>query len=589
MTNIGNVTAVKAAEVFRAANNPHREDSVVVGLDLPDPQLLELEQLLAQLRMAADDGLATQGRLRGLLRANAAVTAELTVPAVLRHFVDAARDFLHARCAAFVVLDSDARLQQFVHAGIDPKSVARISSAGDGPAVLDLLTTCPDTAVPTAVSPVVPGNPDGGTRPGGFLGVPIQVGGEVFGNLYLTATPTAIFTVEDEELVTALAATASVAIAHARLLQESEQRRRWLAASGQLTNQLLAADTLQPLTCVGQAAMAAANADFATISVANGTDDMRVVAATGDAAPMDRATALGRRSAAEAIAGGTPVLLVEHRARSVLDDAADTATGPTMLVPLSAGQYGRGVITIGRRCGGAPFTDADLDMAVSFGNHAAVALALAESRDLQISDARLDDHERIAFDMHDHVIGELFAVGMGLQGLATATRDRAQSTRMTRYVDSLDHVISTIRTAVFRLQPRRHDPDGLQSRVLAVADAHAEQLGYPPQLHFTGPLDHVVDDSLAADVLAVTREALSNCARHAHATAVTVCIGVARDLLTVEITDNGAGMGATTRSSGLTNLRRRAEDHGGAFAVSEASGGGTRLIWSAICTTPVAA
>jgi hypothetical protein len=97
--------------------------------------------------------------------------------------------------------------------------------------------------------------------------------------------------------------------------------------------------------------------------------------------------------------------------------------------------------TQGRRCrrpgrypGRDGFTGADLDMAVSFGTHAAVALALAEARDTQISDARLEDHDRIAFDMHDHVMGELFALGMGLQGLAATTRNPAHAERINTYV-----------------------------------------------------------------------------------------------------------------------------------------------------------
>lgn len=257
--------------------------------------------------------------------------------------------------------------------------------------------------------------------------------------------------------------------------------------------------------------------------------------------------------------------------------------GPAMIVPLSAGTHTRGAVTIGRDAGRNGFTGADLDMAVSFGTHAAVALALAEARDTQISDAQLEDHDRIAFDMHDHVMGELFALGMGLQGLAGTTRDPAQVERINTYVDTLDRVISTIRTTIFQLQPRRHDPDGLQTRILGIAEAHTEQLGFRPHLHFAGPIDRMVNERLAADILAVTREALSNCARHAAASTVTVSVVFANDLLTLEITDDGHGLGTPTRSSGLSNMRGRAEHHGGALAVTEPGGGGTRLTWSAVC------
>jgi signal transduction histidine kinase len=123
----------------------------------------------------------------------------------------------------------------------------------------------------------------------------------------------------------------------------------------------------------------------------------------------------------------------------------------------------------------------------------------------------------------------------------------------------------------------------VQTRILGIAEAHTEQLGYRPQLHFTGPIDSAVDEPLAADILAVTREALSNCARHAAASTVSVSVGVAHDVLTLEITDNGAGLGTPTRSSGLSNIRRRAENHGGTLSVTEPDAGGTRLTWSVIC------
>ena len=555
--------AVKAVKMF--APTQSSRGGAIEGLRFPDIPRLELDQLLEQLRDRADDVLATQGRLRGLLRANAAVAADLSLPALLRHIVDAARDLLDAGYAAIVVLGCDGRLQQLVHAGIDDDLMTRINGLPRGHGVLDLLAASPDP---------------------GFLGVPIQVGKDVFGNLYLRASSQDGFSAEDKQLITALATTAGVAIANARLLAESEQRRRWLTASSQLTNQLLAADTEHPLMCVTQTAMTAAEADFATLTVPDGDLEVVVAAATGDtaAALINRPAAGGRSPAGRTIHTGIPELLSENGVDTVAQHAADEfPVGPAMIVPLSAGVHTRGAVIIGRDAGRDGFTDADLDMATSFGTHAAVALALAEARDAHIINARLEDHDRIAFDMHDHVMGELFALGMGLQGLASATRNPAHVKRINAYVDTLDRVISTIRTTIFQLQPHRNDPTGLQTRIVGIADAHTEQLGFRPQLHFTGPVDFVVEETLAADILAVTREALSNCARHAAATAVTVSAAIDHDLLTLEITDNGRGIGTPSRSSGLSNMRRRAEKHSGNLTITEPAGGGTGLTWSAIC------
>ena len=334
--------------------------------------------------------------------------------------------------------------------------------------------------------------------------------------------------------------------------------------------------------------MTAADADFATLTVPHGDHEVIVAAASGDgAAALVGLTTPGDGSpAGRTIRTGTPVLLTDHDVNRESQQVDDFPLGQAMIVPLSAGAHTRGAVTIGRDAGRDGFTGADLDMAVSFGIHAAVALALAEARDIQISDARLEDHDRIAFDMHDHVMAELFALGMGLQGLAATTQNPAQVERISTYVDTLDRVISTIRTTIFQLQPRRHDPAGLQTRILRITETHTEQLGYRPQLHFAGPIDRVVDDALAADILAVTREALSNCARHAHASKVTVSISLVHDFLTLEITDDGQGVGTPTRSSGLSNMRRRAEHHGGTLTVTAPAGGGTRLTWAATCALP---
>lgn len=567
----------------RAAADPLRDRGAVAGLEFPDIPRLELEQLLEQLRERADDVLATQGRLRGLLRANAAFAADLSLPTLLANIVGAARDLLRARYAAIVVLGPDAQLQEFVHAGMDEDLVTRIGRLPGGHGVLDVLTATPDPIWFADPPPGPVGSAPGHPPVGGFFGVPIYVGDDVFGNLYLRATPGRVFAAEGEQLVTALAATAGVAVANARLFAESEQRRRWLSASSHLTNELLAADTEHPLTAVTRQAMTAADADFATMTVPHGTDQVRLAAATGDGnAALGRTAAMNGSHAGRTISTGTPVLVTDYRGDAE-EFATSSTTGPVMVVPLAAGGLTRGAVTLGRVSGRSGFTSADLDMAAAFGTHAAVALTLAEAQHTQLRDARTEDHDRIAFDLHDHVIGELFALGMGLQGLASVNDKPAQVARINGYVDSLDRVISTIRTTIFQLQPHRHDPAGLQKRILRIIEAHTEQFGHHPQLHFAGPIDLAVDEPLAHDVLAVTREALTNCARHAQASSVSVSLTVAHDVLTVQVIDNGRGVGTPTRSSGLANMRHRAEHHRGTLTITEPDTGGTRLTWSVPC------
>jgi signal transduction histidine kinase len=195
-----------------------------------------------------------------------------------------------------------------------------------------------------------------------------------------------------------------------------------------------------------------------------------------------------------------------------------------------------------------------------------VTLELAQARLDQITLAQVEDHDRIASDLHDHVVQELFALGMSLQSHATR----------------LDSVTAErIRTSIFGLRQPRHDPGGLPARLLGIIEEHAPQLGFTADVRFAGPLDLNTNMTLADDILAVTREALSNCARHAHATAVGISLALQDGLITLDIADNGRGPGTTTRSSGLTSMRYRAERNGGTFQLTTPGGGGTHLTWTA--------
>jgi signal transduction histidine kinase len=553
----------------------------VAGLNFVEVERLELDALLQQLRDRADDVLGTQSRLRGLLRANAAVAADLSLPVVLHRVTEAARDLLDARSAEIGVIGGDGQLEQSVHAGMPVEKLTRLGELRHGRGILSLLSTDTD---PTPVRPAdLASHPAAaGLPPGHLLSVPIRVGEAVFGTLYVTERADgAQFSAEDEQLATALAVTAGAAIANARLFTESEQRQRWLVASSELTNQLLNPDTAQPLTMITEQAMTAAGTDFATLALPHGDDQIIVAAVSGVLAtePAQRTAPLASSLAGRAIRTGKPALITDYH-NEIPAIAVSGEMGPLLVVPLTAGERTRGALTLGRLADRPALTETDLNRAAAFATQAAVTLELSDARDAHERLARAEDRERIAHDLHDHVIQELFALGMGLQALASLTDHPAQVNRIVGYIDSLDKVISTIRGTIFQMQPSHHDPAGLRARILDIATEHFPQLGYTPQLRFTGPLDLAVNEGLAADVLAVTREAISNCARHAHATRLEISIALAHNLLTLEIIDNGRGLGTSTRSSGLTNMRRRAEHHHGTLTVTTPDQGGTHLVWA---------
>ena len=416
----------------------------------------------------------------------------------------------------------------------------------------------------------------------GFLGVPVRIGEEVFGNLYLTERSRGgQFTADDEQLAIALAAAAGAAIANARQFAESEQRRRWLDASAELTPLLLSGKAVQPHTLITQLAAAAADADFATLTVPYGADQVIVTGVSGELAAgmMNEIAALADSPAGQAIRTGKPSL-VTGEGRDTVAAALGAGPGPLIVVPLAAGDQVRGVLLLGRVAGRPGYTGTDLDMAAAFAGHAAMAMELARARVDQNTLAQAEDHDRIAGDLHDHVIQELFALGMGLQSYA-ARADPAAAERLNGYVDTLDEVIKKIRISIFGLHQSRAAPAGLSARVIEIIDEHTAQLGFTAAIRFAGPLDPGPEEAMAHDILAVTREALSNCARHAHASAVTISLALLDGLITLDIADNGRGLGTPARSSGLASMRRRAERNSGNLQLTTPDGGGTRLTWTA--------
>ena len=259
--------------------------------------------------------------------------------------------------------------------------------------------------------------------------------------------------------------------------------------------------------------------------------------------------------------------------------------GPTLVVPLLGSRSVDGVLMAVRRRGQPAFTAEALKMATGFANQASVALKLARARADRHRAALLDERERIAADLHDHVIQRRFASGLSLQALAAALGPGQAADRVLGTVADLDTTITQIRTAIFQLQQvPSATPRGLRARLLDVVADVTPALGFDPAVRFAGLID-TLPDAAPLDLLAVLREALTNTARHAQTTAVEVAIIATARRLTVEVRDDGVGIGDTGRRSGLAHLQHRAERHGGTLDLGPPETGsgdpaGTRLTWS---------
>jgi signal transduction histidine kinase len=556
--------------------------------------MLGLDELLSELIERAHDVRQAHERLRGLLAANRMIIGDLSLPTVLRRIVEAACTLVKARYGALgVIAPNGAGLQSFVTVGVDETTAAAI---GDLPVGKGLLGALIDDPRPIRLNrladhPLSVGFPDNHPPMSAFLGVPITVRSEVFGNLYLTEPESGEFTPDDEEVVLAMAATAGVAIENARLFAQSAQRQRWLQASMDITTQLLAAEGEEPLELIAREARLISGADVVTVVLPMPGDRSRLmVEVASSRTPVELAGYTFRTErtlSGQAIASGLPVMIDDASRHSEVEMhlAAARPVGPVMAVPFAASRGVRGALVVGRPPGAEPFDSADLDMATSFANHAAVASELADSRTNEQRIMLLEDRDRIARDLHDHVIQRLFAAGLSLDGMLASLPEDAAA-RIGSVVDQIDETIRQIRTSIFELRGHLGPAVGsIRSQLLEVVGEVRPLLAGDPEVHFDGPVDSLIPDDVAEDMLAVVREALTNVARHAAASHVEVGLAASAGQARLEICDDGVGLGEITRRSGLANLRDRAEKHGGTLTIESPATPptdrpGTRIEWT---------
>jgi signal transduction histidine kinase len=550
---------------------------------------LELDELLSQLIERAQDVKGAQSRLRGLLEANRTIVADLDLAAVLRRIVESAVELVQAQYGALGVISGEGvGLEEFIHVGLDPDTVAAIGHLPEGKGLLGLLIEQPAAIRLADLSQHARsvGFPENHPPMKSFLGVPVRVRDEVFGNLYLTRPDDRGFTAEDEELVQALAATAGIAIENARLFQESEHRQAWLAASTDVTQRLLAGDE-GSFDLIARSVQRLAEADLTTIVVPDGEPaQLRVVAADGpQAAPfVNSRYALAGTLSEWVIKTGNGVRLANAEDTDSVEGrtiylADRVRIGPVMVLPLLGSHQVRGSLVVARSPHRRPFSRADEEMATTFATHASVALELADARRDQQRVLILEDRARIARDLHDHVVQQLFASGLMIQATAGHLTEERDAAALQSVVDALDDAIRQIRNLIFQLRPP--NSRGLRSDILDVVAEVRPVLRCNPRIDFDGPVDSVSREDVAVDVTAVVREALTNVGKHADAASVVVTVHATTSQLTVTVSDDGQGMGESDRRSGLDNMRRRAEERNGSMALAEIPDlGGTTLVWS---------
>ncbi len=520
------------------------------------------------------------------------IASGLELADILQHVVEAAAGLLDARYAALGVVDDDDTLAEFVHTGFDGDA-EQIGHLPEGHGILGLLIreARPLRLTDLTTHPQAVGFPPGHPQMRSFVGVPIVVGDRVYGNLYVTEKRGGgAFTATDEQIAVTLAAAAGGAVSNAIQFGATRRRERSLDAVREISGEILSGtDGGRVLDLIAERASELMGGALAVICVPRTGDDhalLDVRAAAGGAASTLAGAMVPEESSMAGEVMRTGRLVVADRMPSELkpaigDQPAITAVGLPLLV---RGQpFGALILA-------APYlNDDDLRLAETFANHASVMVeysrAGAELERLLL----IEERERIGRDLHDTVIQRLFATGLQLQSMASRLEydDPELADTLGQAVDGLDDIITQIRVTIFALQPPPLTSDTadvtaerIHELVAGVVAESARALGFEPALVLPNDPELLVPQDIAAHMLVVVREGLSNVARHASATDVIVELELGEEYV-ARVTDNGVGLPheVPVGGNGLVNMRHRADAVGGDFAVSERREGGTVLEW----------
>ena len=500
--------------------------------------------------------------------------------AALPRIADLARDLFEARSAGVTFLDHDGSFGPMGFSGLAPEERTALAalSVEKGPISktlrekgllrIDDLTTYPDA--------------EEGLPARSLLGVALRIGRRrTWGLLYvadrLDGKP---FTEEDEEIAAALGRTLAAALSSNHLLRDALHDRRWMRAANAMMRELFAEDANEPLRLICDRTRELAEADVVAMVLVDG-DEAEIRYARG----LNSETSLRGRSFD---ASETWLSSVLHEGRAqvvaslkdiddpVLQELGGSRLGPAMLLPLHGATDVLGALFLGREVGAPRFTAADLDPASSFADQAAVSLELAGAREVGEKLRLLEERNRIARDLHDNVIQRLYATGMSLQLTLPKVGEEVRP-RIEMGIQTLDDTIRQIRNTILTLRAPEEIGHSLGTLVANIAREATPLLAFQPLVALEAPAAEVTG-AIANDLSACVREGLSNIVRHARAEAVEVRGWVEHGMLHLVLTDDGIGI-RSNRRSGLDNLGKRAQAHGGTLEIGAPDGGGTQLTW----------
>lgn len=541
--------------------------------------------------------------LRRLLQVGRELVAEHDTEAVLNRVLREALEITTARYAALGVLDeSRSELDRFITVGIDPTTRRGIGDLPRGRGVLGALIEDPRPLRLSEVGqhPHSYGFPVGHPEMHTFLGVPILIGGEAWGNLYLAEKEGGVeFTQEDEEIVIALSQWAAIAIVNARLYELNERRReqleravRSLEASRDIADAVSGvADLDRVLELIAKRGRALVDARSVVISLRHG-DDLVIEASAGHTSDVH-----GRRLP---VAGSTSGQVLERgRPERILDPAKHLRIAPTelgvsdahcaLLVPMMHRGRGVGVLAaFDRGPEQASFTDDDEQLLRTFAASAASAVAInqgVEAERLRSAIAAADgERSRWARELHDQTLQALGGLRVLLASTVGRGDEDSRDEAMRQAIEDIELEIGNLRAIISDLRPSLLDDLGLRPAIEALLDRRRDT-GMEISAELELPAGAGLSAELETPIYRLLQEALTNVAKHARATHVRVFVGLRDDHVIVEVQDDGVGFdpGVRTSGFGLAGMRERAYLAGGELTI-EPSRAGTLVR----CRLPVA-
>jgi signal transduction histidine kinase len=543
-------------------------------------------------------------RLRRLLEVGRTLVAELELESVLRQVLETARELTGARYAALGILDERKQeLERFLYVGIDAETRREIGPLPRGRGVLGELIRRPEPLrLPNVTDhPRSYGFPPGHPPMTTFLGVPVMIRAEAFGNLYLTdKAGGAEFDEEDQEAVLVLAQWAAIAIDNARLYEGVRRRREELerAVRGLEATAAIAravgfetelARVLELTVKRGRALVDAAS----LLILLDESGTLRVAAAAGQVGTgvVGMELPLEGTLAGSVLDTGSPERTGElsgrpgHGLDPIVRDARSA-----LVVPLGFRGKGRGVLVALDRAQDGPAFDADDEhLLTSFGASAAIAIATAQSVEAErlrhTIRASEQERRRWARELHDETLQDLGAMKMGLETARAAGRADLLDESVERAVDQLDLTIRGLQSLITELRPAALDELGLKPALEALVERTRATSGIDVELRvdlagINGPGQTQLDSELATTVYRLVQESLTNAVKHANAERVSVEILETGSDLSVTVRDDGSGFGREDRKDGgfgLIGMDERVSLVGGRLEINSALGRGTTV------------